>query len=181
MKSNWQGAQGECNLIVWGALIELEYVKNKIKLMSFNNYFFSIINLQNKTKSFEGVLDHPIINVVLQGFYLLCHSCAGRPQERLHHGGVLFWDHGFPTGLYQKILGYSFPDSLPKSFIGIQLFKLLAHKYLLGYFFVQIYLHFGTLEPKGYLLERKRELFPLFYPLSFSCEQKLSLDRHYIA
>ncbi len=52
-------------------------------------YYFSA-NLENKIKSFDSSIDHPIAEVQPGGFCLNCKICAAGPGKRLHHGCVLF-------------------------------------------------------------------------------------------
>jgi hypothetical protein len=52
-------------------------------------YYFSA-NLENKIKSFDPSIDHPIAEVLPGGFCLNRKICVAGPSERLHHGCVLF-------------------------------------------------------------------------------------------
>jgi hypothetical protein len=52
-------------------------------------YYFSA-NLENKIKSFDPSIDHPIAEVLPGGFCLNRKICAAGPGKRLHHGCVLF-------------------------------------------------------------------------------------------
>jgi hypothetical protein len=67
---------------VWGE--NIGKIDQYIKL-----YYFSA-NLENKIKSFDSSIDHPIAEVLPGGFCLNRKICASGPGKRLHRGCVLF-------------------------------------------------------------------------------------------
>jgi hypothetical protein len=86
-------------LIVLGA-IELGGGGNLGNIDQFIKLCYFSANLQDKIKSFDAAIDHPIAEVPPGGFRPNRKICAAGPGERLHHGCVLFKVH--PEGARQK-------------------------------------------------------------------------------
>jgi hypothetical protein len=88
MRARWR-VQAECDLIVLG-VIKLGGVRNLGKINQYIKLYYFSANLQNKIKSFDSSIDHPIAEVLLGGFCINRKIHATGPAERLHHGCVLF-------------------------------------------------------------------------------------------
>jgi hypothetical protein len=60
------------------------------KIDQYIKLYYISANLENKIKSFDPSIDHPIAEVLPGGFCLNRKICAAGPGERLPHGCVLF-------------------------------------------------------------------------------------------
>ncbi len=86
---NGRGRRGRTNKLFYGGnrvgvIKKCDKIDHYIKLIYFSAGWWI------KTKPSDGVIDHPIAEVVLEGFCLNRNSRAAGPGERLHHGRAQF-------------------------------------------------------------------------------------------